>query len=173
MNNRVLVTYATKYGATAEIAVKIGTVLRESGFQTDVVPIEQVEEVYMYRAVIMGSAIYMGQWRKEAMQFLKHKKEVLGERPTWIFSSGPTGEGDPDDLLNGWHYPEKLNDVMDVIQPQSITVFHGGLNLNKLNMLEKWIVRNVNAETGDFRDWDTIVAWATQIACELKDPEFV
>lgn len=172
VNNRILITYATKYGATAEIAVKIGNVLRESGLETDVVPIEHVREVHMYRAVIIGSAIYMGQWRKEAITFLKSKETVLSERPTWIFSSGPTGEGDPQELLKGWYYPEKLQHLIEAIHPRNVTIFHGGLNVNKLNMLEKWIVRNVKAETGDFRDWDTITAWAAQIACDLKKPEF-
>jgi menaquinone-dependent protoporphyrinogen IX oxidase len=31
MDGRVLVAYATKYGATAEIAEKIGEVIRETG----------------------------------------------------------------------------------------------------------------------------------------------
>jgi menaquinone-dependent protoporphyrinogen IX oxidase len=36
MNTQVLVAYATKYGATAEIAEKIGQVLRQAGLRTDV-----------------------------------------------------------------------------------------------------------------------------------------
>ena len=35
MNTRVLVTYATKYGATAEIAEKIGQALRQAGLNTN------------------------------------------------------------------------------------------------------------------------------------------
>ncbi|MBN1222528.1 MAG: hypothetical protein JXB23_04730 [Candidatus Aminicenantes bacterium] len=36
MDNQVLVTYATKHGATAEIAEKIGQVLRQAGLGVDV-----------------------------------------------------------------------------------------------------------------------------------------
>ena len=63
--------YATKYGATAEIAEKIGQVLRQAGLQTDVLPADRVSDLSPYRAVILGSAVYMFQWRKEAARFLK------------------------------------------------------------------------------------------------------
>ena len=45
MDTRVLVTYATKHGATGEIAEKIGEVLREAGLPTDVAPTYQVGDV--------------------------------------------------------------------------------------------------------------------------------
>ena len=36
MRQKTLVTYASKYGATAEIAEKIGAVLRDAGLLVDV-----------------------------------------------------------------------------------------------------------------------------------------
>ncbi|MDH7485767.1 MAG: hypothetical protein QHJ81_05760 [Anaerolineae bacterium] len=41
MNKQVLVAYATKYGATAEIAAKIGGVLRQAGLSADVLPADR------------------------------------------------------------------------------------------------------------------------------------
>ena len=41
MDEKVLVTYASKYGATAEIAKKIGETLRQAGLQTDILPVKQ------------------------------------------------------------------------------------------------------------------------------------
>jgi menaquinone-dependent protoporphyrinogen IX oxidase len=37
MDNKILVAYATKYGATAEIAKIIGEILRENGQQAELV----------------------------------------------------------------------------------------------------------------------------------------
>jgi menaquinone-dependent protoporphyrinogen oxidase len=71
MNRQVLVTYASKYGATAEIAEKIGEVLRQEGVPADVLPVKQVDDLTPYTAVILGSAVYIGRWRKEAVKFLE------------------------------------------------------------------------------------------------------
>jgi menaquinone-dependent protoporphyrinogen IX oxidase len=54
MNTQVLVAYATKYGATAEIAEKIGDVLRQAGLPTDVLPVDRVGDLSTYKAVVLG-----------------------------------------------------------------------------------------------------------------------
>ena len=53
METTVLVAYATKYGATAEIADKIGQVLREAGLRTDVLPVDRVGDLTPYKAVVL------------------------------------------------------------------------------------------------------------------------
>ena len=93
MNTQVLVTYATKYGSTAEIAEKIGQVLRHTDLHTDELPADRVTNLSSYKAVIFGSAVYMGGWRKEAAKFLKVNEKVLEEQLVWLFSSGPNGQG--------------------------------------------------------------------------------
>ena len=66
MEGRVLVAYATKYGATAEIGEKIGQVLAQAGLETDVLTVARVGETARYQAVVLGSAAYVGWWRKES-----------------------------------------------------------------------------------------------------------
>lgn len=169
MNMQVLVTYATKYGATAEIAAKIGQTLQQAGFQADVLPAGEVGDVAAYQAVIVGSAVYVGKWRKEAVEFLEDNEDALAQRLVWIFSSGPTGEGDAEELLKGWLLPEAQKALVERIQPRGIVVFHGELDQQKLNLLEKWVIKNVKAPLGDFRNWDGITAWATEIAAALQE----
>ena len=53
-------TAATRHGATAEIAQRIGDVLAERGVETTVVPAEQVGTTEAYDAVVLGSAV----WKK-------------------------------------------------------------------------------------------------------------
>lgn len=169
MNMQVLVTYATKYGATAEIAAKIGQTLQQAGFHTDVLPADEVSDLSAYQAVIVGSAVYVGKWRKEAVEFLEDNEQALAQRLVWIFSSGPTGEGDAAELLKGWRLPEAQQALVERIQPRDVVVFHGELAREKLNLLEKWVIKNVKAPLGDFRDWDSITAWAAEIAAVLKE----
>jgi menaquinone-dependent protoporphyrinogen oxidase len=169
MAAQVLVAFATKYGATAEIAEKIGQVIRVAGLTVDVIPVHRVKAPDSYQAVVLGSAVYIGQWRREASGFLKSHEKVLAGRPVWLFSSGPTGSGDPVTLLQGWSFPRALQPIADRIRPREITVFHGALDINKLGFIEKWMVNNVKAAFGDFRDWDAITNWAEAVAGALRN----
>lgn len=168
MVRKILVAYASKYGATREIAEKIGEVFHQVGLQADVLPIKRVRDLTSYQAFILGSAVYYGRWRKEAVKFLTENEKTLTQRSVWLFSSGPSGEGDPVELLKGWKFPPLQQAIADRIQPRNITVFHGALIPEKLNFFEKWVLNNVKAQVGDFRDWDAITAWATSIAVVLK-----
>jgi len=167
MDIKVLVAYATKKGATAEIAEEIGRVLQQASLLTDILPIDRVTDLSPYKAVILGSAVYIGQWQKKAAAFLQANEEKLAELPVWLFSSGPTGKGDPVQLMNGWRFPKALQSIADRIHTRDIAVFHGVLDLKKLNLVEKWMIKNVKAPLGDFRDWEAINAWARSISDAL------
>ena len=169
MSNQILVTYATKHGATAEIAEKIGQVLLQAGLHTDVLPTDRVSDLTPYNAVVLGSAVYIGQWRKKAATFLKTNESMLAEKLVWLFSSGPTSEGEPMELMNGWCFPKTLQPIADRIRPRDIAIFHGDVKLKELNSIEKWMIKNVKAPIGDFRDWDAITSWAETIADAQKN----
>lgn len=165
---KVLVAYASKYGATGDIAEKIGQVLRQAGLQVDVLPVKTAEDLHSYDAVVMGSAAYMFQWRPDAVSFLKKNQKLLAEKPTWLFYSGPLGKGDPLELVKGQRFPKSLKSVIDHIQPRDTAVFHGLINMEKLNFFEKFAFKKSPAMQGDFRDWNTIISWANSIASSLK-----
>lgn len=168
MEIKVLVAYASKYGATAEIAEKVGQTLRQAGLQADVMPVSRVSDLMPYKAVVLGSAVYMGQWRKEVGKFLKANEKLLAERPVWLFSSGPMGKGDPVQLTKGWRFPKSQGPIIERIRPRDIVIFHGMLDMKKLNFFEKWVIRNVKAPVGDFRDWNAISSWVARIAAALQ-----
>lgn len=165
----VLITYATKYGSTAKVAETIGDSIRQAGFTVDVTPVSKEIDPVQYDATILGSAVYMGRWLSEAVAFLKQHKMVLTEKDVWFFSSGPTGEGDPAELLNHWNFPKKLMPYADHIQPNDMAVFHGRLALEELTFLDRVIIKNVQAEIGDFRDWEMIETWADKVVTKLSE----
>jgi menaquinone-dependent protoporphyrinogen oxidase len=168
MTSNVLVTYATKYGATAGIAEKIGQVLCHSDLSVDVLPAHSVSDLSAYQVVVLGSAVYLGRWQKEATKFLQTNEKVLSDQSVWLFSSGPTGEEDPLTLTKGWTFPEALQPLADRIQARDIIVFSGALDINKLNLIERWMIKGVQAPIGDFRDWEAIASWARKIADALQ-----
>jgi menaquinone-dependent protoporphyrinogen oxidase len=168
MERRVLVAYGSKYGSTREIAERIGDVLRKAGLQADVVPADIAEGPAAFSAVVLGSAVYIGGWRKEISGYIKKYAGQLAQKPVWIFSSGPTGKGNAVEMMQGWIIPKGLKASVDAIKPRDITVFHGATNESKWNFLEKLAMKNVKAPLGDFRDWDAIITWANSIAAELR-----
>jgi len=168
MSERVLVAYGSKHGATAEIAEAIGEVMREAGLDVDVLSAGAVKDLAPYAAVVLGSGVYVGKWLKEAAKFLEAQAAGLAQRPVWLFSSGPSGEGDPVELLKGWRLPEALQPVAERIAPRDIAVFHGIIDHAKLGFIEKRMIKMVKAPAGDFRDWEAIRAWASAVASELS-----
>jgi menaquinone-dependent protoporphyrinogen oxidase len=168
MATRVLVAYGSKYGATAEIAEKIGETLRQAGLDVDVTPVKSAGPVSDYQATVIGSAVYIGQWRKEVGNFLRNNEELLCERPVWLFCSGPPNKGDPVELLKGWRYPQGLAPLIERLKPRDIAVFHGRVDLAKMNFFYKWMVNRTKTPAGDFRDWNAIAGWAAKRAAALK-----
>jgi len=81
---RVLVTAATRYGATDEIAQVIAEVLGEHGLEATLLPPEQVEGVDGYDAVVVGSAVYAGQWLKPARELVERHAGALAGRPAGV-----------------------------------------------------------------------------------------
>jgi menaquinone-dependent protoporphyrinogen oxidase len=168
MNTKVLVAYASKYGATEEIAERIGLTLSRNGFIVDVLPVDEVSNLKHYEAIVLGSAVYVGQWRRQAARFLKKNAKMLSKKLVWLFSSGPTGDGNPVDLMKGWHFPLLLQQVADRIKPCDIAFFHGEVNMEKVNFLERFVINKIHVSTGDFRNWGDIEAWADNISKQLQ-----
>lgn len=168
MEGKILITYASKHGSTAEIAEKIHSLVESNKLVCEIMPVDEVDDVSSYEVIILGSAVYIGQWRKSTIDFLKKNTHQLKNKKVWLFSTGPTGKGDPVELLKGWRYPDGLKDTIDRIQPEDITVFHGMLDESKLNTLEKMTIKMVKAPLGDYRDWQMIEDWTNTIYETLK-----
>lgn len=73
------------------------------------------------------------------------------------------------DHLNVLIPNKALRPIADRIRPRDIAVFYGNMNMKKLNFIETWMIKNVKAPLGDFRDWEAITSWATAIADVLNN----
>ncbi len=171
----VLVAYASKHHSTAEIAEEIGKILRQTdGLQVEVREVSTVNDLSPYGAVVLGSAVYTGQWQPEAAEFLKRHEKELAQRPVWLFSSGPTGMGGSTELTHGWKLPEGLRLTAKWINPRDITVFRGNIHpqtfedAEAFNWVQRLVLKVVHPPIGDFRDWTMIRGWANQIAQNLQ-----
>jgi menaquinone-dependent protoporphyrinogen oxidase len=163
---RVLVAYGSKYGATAEIAEAIGTALRTAGFAVDVNAARQVRSLEPYRAVVLGSAVYAGRWRRDAMRLLRRPQ--LREREVWLFSSGPVGEDTGSrEQRERFTKPKRVKVLAASIGLREPVVF-GGRVADDAGFISKKMARKIPPELRDRRDWGEIEAWAGSITTTLN-----
>jgi menaquinone-dependent protoporphyrinogen oxidase len=159
----ILVTYASKHGATQEVAERITLQLSQLGTNTEFRPIHDVDTLERYEAVVMGSAIYYGSWLKEATEFVRHHQQALAMRPVWLFSVGPLGT----EVTDTKEQPKELADFRKIVSFRGHQLFFGALDPSQLSFPERMVVKAVRAPEGDFRDWKAIEEWAAGIAREL------
>lgn len=164
MNNRILVTYATRAGSTDEVAAAIGETIGARGFSVDVKPVKENPQVDGYQAVLVGSAIRFGQWLPEAVEFVKNNQQALNRVPVALFTVHIMNLGDDEQSRsNRMAY---LSAVRPRIKPVDEVFFHGEIDPARLSFLERLIGQIVKAPVGDFRDWDKIRGWANAVLTE-------
>ena len=163
----VLVTAASKHGATREIAKEVARVLDEHGVSTELVDIDDAGDLSGYDAYVVGSGIYLGNWLRDARRFVETHAAALAQRPTWLFASGsivgaPPVADDSDALR-----PGLVERLVATTHAREHKLFAGKLDTSKLGLLEKAAVRGAHASEGDYRDWGEVERWASDIAAEL------
>lgn len=163
---KVLVTAASKHGATAEIGVVIGRVLETQGLEVDVLAPDDVQKIEAYGAVVLGSGVYAGHWLQPAKAFVERHETALRERPLFLFSSGPVGE--PPKATDEPAEARRIDVETGAIDHR---VFGGRLTGSQLGPFEKLVLKVVKAPFSDDRPWDDIADWAKEIARYLTADE--
>ena len=159
---RVLVSAASRYGSTAEIARVIGEVLAGSGLDVVVREPADVRGLEEFDAVVLGSAVYAGRWLEPARSIVDDSTAELTARDVWLFSSGPIGDPPKPDAES----PEAAV-LMGRTEAHENRVFPGRLAKSELSLPERLLVTALRAPEGDYRPWDEIRAWAAGIAAIL------
>lgn len=159
---KVLVTAASRHGATTEVAASIGAVLQATGLEVHVLAPSEVAGLDGFDVAIIGSAVYVGRWLEPARELVEREKTALCCIPVWLFSSGPVG--DP---------PKPIEDSVDaaplteLVGARGHRTFAGHVDRKRLGFAEKAIMAAVRAPEGDFRPWPEIEAWAREIGAAL------
>jgi menaquinone-dependent protoporphyrinogen oxidase len=160
MQPKTLIAYASKHGSTQEVADQVAQILRDSELDVDVRPASSVDDVDAYDALVIGGALYMGHWHRDARRLLTRVGEELGERPVFVFGMGPMDLEQKSVEEARKHVDEALAKVPDV-HPVSVAIFGGVVHPDELHF-----PFNHMPET-DARDPEAIRAWSEDIAAVL------
>lgn len=160
---RVLVSAASKHGATAGIADHIGETLRHRGTDVTVAEPDDARPDGGYDGIVLGSGVYAGHWLKDARNLAARIAATSARPPVWVFSSGPLGDPPKPD-----EEPVDVAGIVELLAPVEHRIFAGKIDKDDLGFGERAIMIAVRAPDGDFRDWDEITAWADGIADMLE-----
>ena len=144
----ILVTAASKHGATDEVADAIAKRLEAADFTVDRLAPADVTTVDPYDAVVVGSAVYILQWMPEAHEFMERFQDQLRDKQVWDAN--------------------RVGPLLTHVNCRELRTFPGRYKPALLSLRERSIARLAGVVEGDFRDWDAIEAWADEIAAQLR-----
>ncbi|WP_165394721.1 flavodoxin domain-containing protein [Methanofollis fontis] len=165
MGKSVLVTYASRTGTTAEIAATIGEELERHGLTAEVVGTDRAGALGGYRAVVIGSPVYMGKLLPDIRRFAGARADDLAALPVAGFVVGiPLAEPTPE---NRERAQSLLNEAISPTRARDVGLFAGRLDPDHLSFVQRTICTMMKAEFGDFRNEEAIRTWAAGLPAVL------
>lgn len=161
----VAVAAASRHGATAVVADRVATVLRQelgADWHVHRSAVEDLRDLTHADAVVLGSAIYRGRWMRAARR-ARAALSADPDRPLWLFSTGPVCDTDAE--------RERLvsaDEDLAIGSAREHAAFGGVIDPDHLSTLERLLLRRLQIAATERRDWADIVAWARGIADELR-----
>ena len=193
---KILVTYASMAGSTAEVALAVGDEIARTGVQVEILPLDQVRDLGAYDGVVVGGPMILG-WHRAARAFLKQHRAALRHIPLALFATAmsltqpratlvagvpvcvdenlPHAPEREDRLNHRERYAQLDNYVRPMLaaahpaSPTSVGLFGGRLEYGRLKW---WAVLFamfiIQAPAGDRRNWTAIRAWAAGLPAEFR-----
>jgi len=188
---RILVTYATNAGTTAEVAQAVAEELGRTGASVEVLRVEEVRSLEPYAAVVVGGPMIIG-WHRAAARFIRRNRRALGRVPVAYFFTAMSltrtdhtsvdgtpvcidpslakAPGRADRLSFRESYSTVVRYLRPVlraapeVRPVSAGFFGGRLDLFRLKWWQRLFVLIVIQERpGDRRNWPAIREWAASL----------
>lgn len=163
----ILVTYASRYGGTKQIAAYLAKVLELEGHKTQLRHVDDVVSISPYESLVVGSGLYLGQWLDDATEFLDSFSMDLGKKMLWLFSSGPKEELK---LIQETHIPGNLEPLLAHFSVQNAALFDTQTSTKQLSFDDYLLLQSMQPVSADAGNWHKIKAWGRSIAGEIDKP---
>ena len=160
MSTSILVTYASSYGSTQEVAEDIAATLRAQGVEVDLRPIREVKKLAGYSGSVLGAPMYMFRWHKDAHHFLaKFQRDLTQGLPLAVFAGGPI-ENTSEQWQDRRHDLDQELAKFPWLTPVSVQLIGGKFDPAKLRFPYSLLPALRKMPAIDLRDWEAIRVWA-------------
>jgi menaquinone-dependent protoporphyrinogen oxidase len=166
MENRILVTYATKAGSTADVAERIAKNLSDQNLPVELLPVSKAGSLEQYTAVVVGSAVRAGNLLPEAKSFIdKHQAELANKHFSFFVVCLTMKDETEENCKTVSAY---LDPVRAKLKPAREGFFAGRLNASRLGFVERMLMKAMKAPDGDYINGDAIDEWSRELGRELS-----
>jgi len=154
----ILVTYATRYGSTTDIAAAIADALISEGHRVDLILVDTNPDPSCYDAIILGAPLYLGKWLRSMAEYIAGHKGVFATTPHAVFTVGYTLREAGEKEVAAARLAEL--EFQQYISPVYRGFFAGKLTNKGLNQADNAIITMVGLPDGDFRNLAKAAVWA-------------
>jgi menaquinone-dependent protoporphyrinogen oxidase len=158
----ILIVYGSTRGGTGGLAEMLADALRRQGYEVDLAAAREVRTLGEADAVVVGGALYMGRWHRDARRFVRRHRAGLSERPVWLFSSGPL---DDSATVEPIAPVKQVRAVMTRIGARGHETFGGRLSPDATGVPAAAMAKE---RAGDWRDPDHVDRFARTIGAGLR-----
>jgi menaquinone-dependent protoporphyrinogen oxidase len=119
-----------------------------------------------FDAVVVGSGVRGAQWHEAARDWVIRHAHTLAGKPVALFTVGL-------EIMSGFAKEAEVRGYTDSLveraglQPAGIGLFAGWYEPRQFSVVERAILRSLNAPKGDHRDWHAVEAWTDTVAPRL------
>ncbi|MEI9941875.1 MAG: flavodoxin domain-containing protein [Pseudomonadota bacterium] len=170
----VLIAHLNARSPSAEIAEQIADRLLKAGFTAVVRPIDQIESIQLYQALVFGGAVHDQQWLPEAAGFLRRFSDELARLPVWLFSTCSDSETSAVEPQIATLVQRTCHERAAAIGSREHSGFRdhrhfdGAFARGGWSQLGDLFLKICGGSPNDRRDWHDVNEWAAAIARELQ-----
>ena len=136
---RNLIVYMTHHGTTQKVVERLADGLGRDDTAVVNLEMDLIPDITTFETVIVGGSIHIGQIQPKIKRFCEQQKELLLTRNLGLFLCFMNKELAQQEFKNA--YPKELRD-----QAIAHGLFGGGFLIEKMNFVEKFIVKKVAKE---------------------------
>jgi len=171
---KTLILFSTRDGQTHEIANTIAAELRGLGIESDVVNLNDAQNVLWdaYDRVVIGASIRYGHFNPVLDSFVKQHGETLSRLPGAFFSVNLVARKPEKNTPETNSYTQKFL-ARSPWQPDTCAVFAGALRYPRYRWFDRLMIQLIMKMTGGetdtrkevvYTDWQQVSLFAHKIA---------